>query len=151
MVTAEQSAANSTPRWTQEALDTLRLAWPIALTQLGQVAMMTSDLAMIGRLGDEAIAAASLAHAVLFTVFVPHRDSVDATHAGSAVQRGLEFGRRCYLASRFPFASSGEKSFSLCWDRRRGLLRLPIDIWWGLRGASCRPGCSSPCAASWVP
>jgi multidrug resistance protein, MATE family len=32
--------------------------------------MMTSDLALIGRLGDQAIAAAALAHTVLFTVFV---------------------------------------------------------------------------------
>jgi MATE family multidrug resistance protein len=32
--------------------------------------MMTSDLAMIGRLGDQVVAAASLAHAILFAVFV---------------------------------------------------------------------------------
>ena len=32
------------------------LAAPMALTQLGQIVMMTIDLALIGRLGDEAIA-----------------------------------------------------------------------------------------------
>ncbi len=42
---------------------------PIALTQLGQIAMMTTDLALIGRLGDEAVAAAALAHTVLFVSF----------------------------------------------------------------------------------
>ena len=50
--------------------ETVKLALPIALTQLGQIAMMTSDLALIGRLGDQAVAAAALAHSVLFTVFV---------------------------------------------------------------------------------
>jgi multidrug resistance protein, MATE family len=42
---------------------------PIALTQLGQIAMMTTDLALIGRLGDEAVAAAALAHTVFFIAF----------------------------------------------------------------------------------
>src|SRR6195256_3027381 len=49
--------------------ETLQLAVPIALTQLGQIAMMTTDLALIGRLGDEAVAAAALAHTVAFISF----------------------------------------------------------------------------------
>lgn len=52
-----------------ELSDTLKLAAPIAMTQLGQIAMMTTDLAMIGRLGAEAVAAASLAHTILFVSF----------------------------------------------------------------------------------
>ena len=52
-----------------ELAETLKLAVPMALTQLGQIAMMTTDLALIGRLGDEAVAAASLAHTVLFVSF----------------------------------------------------------------------------------
>jgi MATE family multidrug resistance protein len=47
-----------------ELTDTLRLAIPIALTQLGQIAMMTTDLALIGRLGDAAVAAAARAPTV---------------------------------------------------------------------------------------
>ena len=42
---------------------------PLALTQLGQIAMMTTDLAFIGRLGGEAVAAAALAHTVFFVIF----------------------------------------------------------------------------------
>lgn len=38
-----------------------KLALPIVLTQLGQVAMMTTDLALIGRISAEAVAAAALA------------------------------------------------------------------------------------------
>src|SRR3954469_3616375 len=52
-----------------ELAETLKLAVPIALTQLGQIAMMTTDIAMIGRLGSEAVAAAALAHTVLFVSF----------------------------------------------------------------------------------
>ena len=52
-----------------ELTETLGLAVPIALTQLGQIAMMTTDLALIGRLGDSAVAAAALAHTVFFVSF----------------------------------------------------------------------------------
>jgi MATE family multidrug resistance protein len=55
--------------WRTELIETLWLAWPMALTQLGQIAMMTTDLALIGRLGDAAVAAAALAHFVLFSTF----------------------------------------------------------------------------------
>ena len=58
------------PSWRLELSETVRLALPIALTQLGQVAMMTTDLALLGRLGDRVVAAASLAHTVLFAAFV---------------------------------------------------------------------------------
>jgi MATE family multidrug resistance protein len=56
--------------WRAEIIETVKLAWPIALTQLGQIAMMTTDLALIGRLGDGAIAAVGLAHLILFVGFV---------------------------------------------------------------------------------
>ena len=58
-----------THRLAPELTETLKLAVPIALTQLGQIAMMTTDLALIGRLGDEAVAAAALAHTVFFVTF----------------------------------------------------------------------------------
>jgi MATE family multidrug resistance protein len=53
----------------EEFGETLRLAVPMMLTQLGQIAMMTTDLALIGRLGEEAVAAAALAHTVYFISF----------------------------------------------------------------------------------
>ena len=56
--------------WRVEIAETVKLAWPIALTQVGQIAMMTTDLALIGRLGDGAIAAVGLAHLILFAGFV---------------------------------------------------------------------------------
>lgn len=53
----------------EDLADTLRLAWPMALTQLGQVAMMTTDLILLGRLGDQMVAAAALANTILFAAF----------------------------------------------------------------------------------
>ncbi|WP_245162847.1 MATE family efflux transporter [Bradyrhizobium vignae] len=44
-----------------ELTEVAKLALPIVVTQLAQVAMMTTDLAFIGRMGAEAIAAAALA------------------------------------------------------------------------------------------
>ena len=38
--------------WRTEIAETVKLSWPMALTQLGQIAMMTSDLALLGRLGE---------------------------------------------------------------------------------------------------
>ena len=52
-----------------ELIETLQLAAPMALTQLGQIAMMTTDLAFIGRLGGDAVAAAALAGTVYFVSF----------------------------------------------------------------------------------
>src|SRR6516165_5844243 len=52
-----------------ELTETARLALPMALTQLSQIAMMTTDLAFIGRLGGEAVAAAALAGTVYFVSF----------------------------------------------------------------------------------
>jgi multidrug resistance protein, MATE family len=52
-----------------ELTETLKLAVPMALTQLGQIAMTTTDLVLIGRLGDEAVAAAGLAGTIYFLSF----------------------------------------------------------------------------------
>jgi len=64
------SPAGATGLWRAEFSATMALAVPIALTQLGQIAMMTSDLALIGRLGDTAVAAAALGHVVLYVGFM---------------------------------------------------------------------------------
>jgi MATE family multidrug resistance protein len=67
---ATRAAPPERALWRAEIIETIKLAWPIALTQLGQIAMMTTDLALIGRLGDGAIAAVGLAHLILFVGFV---------------------------------------------------------------------------------
>src|SRR6202158_6081716 len=63
-------AQPSTNRLPLELTETLRLPAPMALAQLGHQAMMTTDLAFIGRLGSEAVAAAALGGAVYFVSFI---------------------------------------------------------------------------------
>jgi len=70
MAAAGSQAQPRRTLWRIDMIETVKLAWPIALTQLGQIAMMTTDLALIGRLGEHAIAAVGLAHLVLFVGFV---------------------------------------------------------------------------------
>ncbi|CCD85000.1 putative MATE efflux family protein; putative multidrug resistance protein norM (Multidrug-efflux transporter) [Bradyrhizobium sp. ORS 285] len=62
--TARPEAA--TRSLTLELWETIRLAAPMALTQLSQIAMMSTDLAFIGRLGGDAVAAAALSGTVYF-------------------------------------------------------------------------------------
>src|SRR5690348_15116742 len=69
-LTAGAHRASASKLWRAEFGATVKLALPIALTQLGQVAMMTSDLILIGHLGDGALAAAALGQTVLFAAFV---------------------------------------------------------------------------------
>src|ERR1700677_3527139 len=68
-IVAPDIAVTSNHEFAVELTETLRLAVPIALTQLGQIAMMTTDLALIGRLGDAAVAAAALASTVYWISF----------------------------------------------------------------------------------
>src|SRR5712672_2631310 len=67
---ATTTVATPSSIWHTEITETVKLALPMALTQLGQIAMMTTDLALIGRLGELAIAAVGLAHLILFVGFV---------------------------------------------------------------------------------
>jgi multidrug resistance protein, MATE family len=62
-------AAAASDKLATELAETLRLAAPMALTQLSQIAMMTTDLAFIGRLGGEAVAAVALAGTVYWISF----------------------------------------------------------------------------------
>ena len=65
---APSPAARTRGHLAEELAETLKLAVPLALTQLGQIAMMTTDLAFIGRLGSDTVAAAALAHTVFFVI-----------------------------------------------------------------------------------
>src|SRR5215467_11754918 len=81
---AAAAAARARAAWRAEIIETVKLAWPMALTQLGQIAMMTTDLALIGRLGDGAVAAVGLAHLILFCGFVLGMGPVSAVAALAA-------------------------------------------------------------------
>jgi len=69
LATARAGAPAVAGLWRSELAETLKLAMPLAVSQLSQIAMMTTDLALLGRLGDHVVAAAALAHTVLFIAF----------------------------------------------------------------------------------
>ena len=69
LATAGAGAPARVSLWRLELTETVKLAFPMAVTQLGQIAMFTTDLALLGRLGDHVVAAAALSHTVLFAVF----------------------------------------------------------------------------------
>ena len=77
-----------------ELTETLKLAVPIALTQLGQIAIMTTDLAFIGRLGNQAVAAAALAGTVYFVSFTAGMGLVSAVAPLAAQAFGARDPRR---------------------------------------------------------
>ena len=76
-----------------EFIETIKLAMPIALTQLGQIAMMTTDLALIGRLGDK-IEAKQIARAAN----VPVIPGIDHVTEAEQVRRWMR--ERGYLFCR---------------------------------------------------
>jgi len=86
--------------WRAELSETVRLAAPMALTQLGQIAMMTTDLLLIGRLGDTALAAAALGHTVLFAAFTVGMGLVTAVAPLAAQAYGARSPRMVRRALR---------------------------------------------------
>lgn len=49
---------------------TVKIAWPLSLSYLGQIAIGTTDIIMVGRLGPDQVAAGSLAIAVYLVIFL---------------------------------------------------------------------------------
>jgi multidrug resistance protein, MATE family len=98
-----------------ELRDTLRLAWPMALSQLAQVAMMTTDLMLLGRLGDHVVAATALAHTVLFAAFTigmglvsavaPLASQAYGAREPRMVRRAVRVGLRAALMAGVPLTA----------------------------------------------
>jgi MATE family multidrug resistance protein len=56
--------------WRGELRATLTLAWPLIATNLAQMALTTTDVIVLGRLGPDALAAATLATNLYFAVLI---------------------------------------------------------------------------------
>ncbi len=67
---------------------TVKLALPMALTQLGQIAMLTTDVLLVGRLGAEAVAAVALGVNFFFLLFIVGMGIVTATAPLAAQAHG---------------------------------------------------------------
>ncbi|CAN7746704.1 MATE family efflux transporter [Mesorhizobium sp. LjNodule214] len=127
-----------------ELMETAKLALPMVLTQLGQIAMMTTDLAFIGRLGPEAVAAAALANRVylvsvafatgLLAVIAPL--AAEAFGAGNlgVVRRSLRMGLWAALLISLPimaFPLRGEQIL-LAFGQAPHVTRLAQQYLFGL-------------------
>lgn len=75
---------------------TVALSIPIALTQIAQIALHTTDVLMTGRLGPQALAAGQLGHNLFFPVFITAIGVLFATTAMFA----QELGARRYKGVR---------------------------------------------------
>jgi multidrug resistance protein, MATE family len=76
--------------WRDEIRATLSLSWPMVLTNLGQTAMTSTDVMMIGRLGPDTLAAGSLGINLYFAPLVLGLGLIYAT----APMMATELGRR---------------------------------------------------------
>ena len=70
MATIVHSAGHEQVSWRGETRALVRLSVPLVLTNLGQIAMQTTDVLMIGRLGAVPLAASTLAVSVFFMLFI---------------------------------------------------------------------------------
>lgn len=52
--------------WATEVRELMKLAWPLVATQLAQMAILTTDVIMLGRLSKEALAGAALGNTVFY-------------------------------------------------------------------------------------
>ena len=80
--------------WRRELKAMSRLAWPIVLTQLAWIGMLTTDTAMIGRIGAEQLAGASLSLMVFFLAYVICFGVVTATASLASQAYGARQPRR---------------------------------------------------------
>ena len=166
-LTAGVPSPAAAPPWRVELTETVRLALPIALTQLGQIAMMTTDLALLGRLGDHVVAASALAHTILFAAFVLGMGLVSAVAPLAAqafgarnprmVRRALRVGLWAATMLGIPLSlvqlfghdilialGQTEQAASLAARYLYGLTWSMIPAWWfialrGFMGAVNRP------------
>ena len=78
--------------WWAEAWATLVLAWPMALTNLSQMALLATDAAYLGHLSTEALAAVTLSGTILWTVLSPGFGLSFASAAMLAQEKGRRIG-----------------------------------------------------------
>lgn len=136
-----------------ELRQTAKLALPMVLTQLGQIAMMTTNLALIGRIGPEAIAAVALAGRVylisltlglgLLAGISPLVAQAFGANNPAMVQRSLRMGLWAALLLSLPImavALRGEQillALRLPGSEARLAQQYLLGMTWGIAPALC--------------
>ncbi len=169
----QEKASAGWPYWREELTETIRLSLPIALTQLGQIAMMTTDLALVGRLGDEAVAAAALGQTVLFAAFVlgmglvsavaPLASQAFGAREPRMVRRSLRVGLWAALMLGVPLSflqlwgeplllvlGQSPSSASLADRYLTGLAWSLVPAWWFLAMRAFMGAVNRPEPALWI-
>ncbi|WP_271627882.1 MATE family efflux transporter [Bradyrhizobium sp. CCBAU 11445] len=131
-------------QFAKELAETAKLALPMVLTQVGQIAMMTTDIAFIGRISAEALAAAALASrfyfisitlgAGLMSAIAPLAAQAFGSNNPGMVRRALRMGLWIALILSVPIMASalqGERIL-LALDQDPGVARLAQQYLSGL-------------------
>lgn len=85
--------AQDTEAWAAEVRATLALAWPLALTNLSQMAMLATDAALLGHHATESLAAVTLSATLFWAVLAPGFGLSFAAAAVLAQERGRRTGQ----------------------------------------------------------
>lgn len=172
-ISAADRATAQGMSWREETTETVKLAAPIALTQLGQIAMMTTDLALLGRLGEQVVAASALAHTVLFAAFVLGMGIVSAVAPLTAqafgsrnprlVRRSLRVGLWASLLLGVPLSimqlygreiltalGQADPAASLAARYLQGLAWSLVPGWWFIALRSFMGAVNRPQPALWI-
>ena len=90
VIESDIRSARAPRAWLQELRAILALSWPIVATNLAQIAMGTTDIIMLGRLGAETLAAGSLGFNLYLVAMILGIGLVNATTplVASALGRG---------------------------------------------------------------
>ncbi|MCI0752527.1 MATE family efflux transporter [Teichococcus vastitatis] len=83
-----QKAPLSPGGWERELRATLMLAWPLALTNLSQIALVLTDTLFLGRIGELPLAAVTLGGNLYFIALSPAFGAAFAASAMLAQERG---------------------------------------------------------------
>lgn len=116
-----------TPAWRGELKETLRLGLPLALTQLAQIALETTDVMMMGHLGPEALAAGSLGLNLFFAALlmgVGVTAAVSPLVAQALGRRDPREARRAYRQGLWVAVAIGLPGMALLWNAEAILLAL---------------------------
>lgn len=74
--------------WRQEAAETVALAVPLVLTQIAGIALTTTDIILLGRIGSEAVAAGALAVSLYHALMLAGVGTMSAVMPMVARERG---------------------------------------------------------------
>ena len=123
--TPDTVAAPASGGWRTEARASLRLAVPLALTQIGQIGITATDTVMMGWIGPEALAAGALAINIYLPLFLFALGIVTAVAPLAAQARGANRRRdvRRFVRQGFWVAAAvGVPMAVVVWHARPMLL-----------------------------